>query len=105
MKKLITESYNQFLLEKNIDMIATLLNAFEKAGYPAELDKSLKAEIDNKGLNATIDLVVDFKGTKDFISTSILSGVVYWADFSKNVKLGEITDEKGLVKGIQKVFK
>lgn len=105
MGKLITESYNQFLLEKNIDILTILLRSFKKAGYPAELDKNLKPEIDNKGFNATIDLIVDFNGTKDFISTSIISGVVYWSDFSKNVKLGEITDQKSLVNGIKKVFK
>jgi len=105
MRKLITESHSQFLLEKSVDMVATILDAFNGAGYPAEVDSTIKPVIDNTGMDASIDLVVQFKKGEDYISINVLSGVVYWNDFKTSTKLGEITDQKDLVKGIKKVFK
>jgi hypothetical protein len=105
MSKLIAESYSQFLLEKNIDMTDMMLKAFKYAGFTAQLDKSIKPDVDNKTLNASIDFIINKDDKEDFISIGIVNGIVYWQDFSKNVKLGELADEKGLVKGIQKNFK
>ncbi len=102
---LVKESFEQFLLEKNIDIVATLINAFDAAGFSAELDKSFKPEVNSKTFDASIDLIINDKTRDEYVSINILSGVVYWANLSKNIKLGEITDEKGLVKNIRRVFK